>query len=441
MELRIEGGLPLFGTVHIDGAKNSLLPILTACLLIRGRVILHTVPKITDITNMLKIMSGMGVSVNINGDTVAVDIPDTINGGIDDGLARKIRGSIFIMGALLGRLGSVKLPYPGGCSIGDRPIDIHIDLLKKIGVKIHETKTHIECRMPLRRTARVLYLDFPSVGATENIILATVSGKREYKIVGAAKEPEIIDLCKFLNACGADIRGAGTDTITVKSAGSLHGCEYTPIPDRINTGSYMTAAVACGGDVTLKNTIPEHNANLIEKLKSLGAKITANENTLRIVYEKKPNRRKRFFNIHTAPYPGFPTDLQSQFAAAAATIKGKTVITENLFENRFRYVPELQKLGADITVTSKSALIRGSTRLSAFPTRNICPESYGQPPRPYCNGLVLNAADLRGGVALVIAALASAGTATITNAEYICRGHADIVRDLRQLGANIILLT
>jgi UDP-N-acetylglucosamine 1-carboxyvinyltransferase len=439
-KIRIEGGKGLYGTIKIDGAKNAILPILAGCLLTRGKTVLYNVPKISDITNMLHILSSLGCAVTVKNDILSIEVNKITKSDIDTELGKKIRGSVFIMGALLARTKTITLPYPGGCAIGNRPIDIHTDALRKIGVKIKESKSYLRAMWKQTNAAKMkeLFFDFPSVGATENLILATALGNKTYKFVGVAKEPEIIDLCNFLNSCGANITGAGTDTITVAGVGDLHGCEYIPIPDRINTGSYLIAAAAAGGDVTLQNVIPQHNGNLISKLKLLGAKINVPaKNTLRIVCSR-PTRRFACINIHTAPYPGFPTDLQSQFAVLAAITKGQTTITETLFENRFRYADELAKLGAKITVRANKAVITGVPQLSALSTPNICPEAYITASRINCDGIILNAADLRGGVALVIAGLCAKGTATIENAEYIYRGHADIVKDLSSLGANII---
>jgi UDP-N-acetylglucosamine 1-carboxyvinyltransferase len=389
---------------------------------------------------MLHILSHLGAAVNITGDTVTIDMEELTTNIIPDETAKKIRGSIFIMGAVLSRTGFVKLPYPGGCAIGSRPIDIHIRALQNIGAKITEKDGHIECEIKKQKgkRQRIIYLDFPSVGATENVILAAALGRGIVRIVNAAMEPEIVDLCDFINACGGKITGAGTNTITIDGARELRGVEYTPIPDRISTGSYMIAAAACGGDITLKNVVPHHNGNLLEKLKTLGCEITATENSLRIICNKTKKIKAKNFNIHTAPYPGFPTDLQSQFAVLSALTKGHTTITENLFENRFRYAEELRKLGADITVDTKFARIRGTERFHAIFTPHICPAAYEKDAPADCDGVTLSAADLRGGVALVIAALAASGTSTVTNAEYIYRGHEDIVRDLRGVGANII---
>ena len=439
--IQIIGGNPLRGQVKLSGAKNSLLPIMTASLMVHGTVCLHDVPKLSDLTQMLHILAGLGCVVNLRGDTVKIDVHELNTHIIDRQAAPKIRGSIFVMGALLSRLGKVELPFPGGCAIGSRPIDLHLTLLRQIGVKCHCRHDTITATYTPRRRRKptILTLDFPSVGATENIIQATALGLagNVYVIHGVAKEPEVVDLCNFLNQCGAQIEGAGTDTITIHSVPALHGTTYTPIPDRINTGSYLIAVAVAGGDVTLTNTMPAHQINLINKLKAIGAKITTTADTIHIVMNR---RRAHHFSVHTAPYPGFPTDLQSQFCVLAAVTRGRSTITENLFENRFRYVPELIKLGAQITVNHNQAQINGVPALSATPTSHLCPSSYQIPDPKSCLGTTVTAHDLRGGVALVIAALAAHGTTTIDNAEYIYRGHQDIVKDLRQLGANIVAL-
>ena len=440
-KLQIYGGQRLSGTIVLDGAKNSLLPIMTACLMVEGTVKLHNVPKLADLRYMLRILARLGCQVHWQGNTVKIDVHNLSTHTIDQEAASKIRGSIFVMGALLARLGKVELPYPGGCSIGSRPIDIHITLLRQIGVKIKCTADLISATYTPKphRQPTILTLDFPSVGATENIIQAVTLGipGNIYQIHGAAKEPEIVDLCNFLNQCGAQIKGAGTDLITVCSVANLHGTEYTPIPDRINTGSYLIAVAATGGDVTLQNVIPHHNLNLINKLRALGIKIKTTEDSIHIIAEK---RRRQNFNLHTAPYPGFPTDLQSQFCVLCAVTRGQAVITENLFENRFRYAPELNKLGAQITIEHNHARIKGVKRLLALTTPTLCPSAYQVPSSLTCLGTTVTACDLRGGVALVIAALAASGTTTIEHAEYIARGHQDIVKDLRQLGAHIVAL-
>lgn len=439
--IQIIGGKSLFGKIRLQGAKNSLLPIMTACLMIPGTVYLNDVPKLSDLSEMLHILARLGCTINRQANTVKIEANNINTYAIDDFAAHKIRGSIFVMGAMLARLGKVELPLPGGCAIGSRPIDLHLTLLRQIGVKCHYKQNHIIATYTPRkhRKPTILSLDFPSVGATENIIQATTIGYpgNTFIIHGVAREPEVVDLCNFLNQCGANITGAGSDTITIHSVTSLHGTTYTPIPDRINTGSYLLAVAATGGDVILTNTNPTHQINLISKLKNIGAKITTTKDTIHIIMK---HRKSYNFNIHTAPHPGFPTDLQSQFCVLAAITSGHSTITENLFENRFRYVPELLKLGAKITITRNQAQITGVKTLSATRTSNICPSSYMIPTTATCEGTVVAAQDLRGGVALVIAALVANGTTTIKNAEYIYRGHQDIVKDLRQLGANIVLI-
>lgn len=439
--IQIIGGKHLHGKIRISGAKNSLLPIMTACLMIRGTVYLHDVPKLSDLNQMLHILARLGCIINRQGNTVKIDVNELNEYRIDNEAAHKIRGSIFVMGAMLSRLGKVELPFPGGCAIGSRPIDLHLSLLRKIGVKCHCSHNLITATYKQRRHKKpmILTLDFPSVGATENIIQATALGfpGNTYTVHGVAKEPEVVDLCNFLNQCGAQIEGAGTDVLTIHSVEQLHGTTYTPIPDRINTGSYLIATAAAGGDVTLTNTVPNHHINLIEKLKNAGAKINIKDNTIHIVMNQ---HRPFHFNIHTAPYPGFPTDLQSQFCVLACLTRGRSTITENLFENRFRYVSELNKLGAKITVNRNQAQIQGVSALTSNPTSNLCPSSYHIPSPEKCIGTVLSAHDLRGGVALVIAGLASHGTTTVEHAEYIARGHENIVKDLRQLGAQIVEL-
>lgn len=439
--IQIIGGNHLHGHIRLNGAKNSLLPIMSACLMVNGTVHLHDVPKLSDLSQMLHILANLGCVINRQGNTVKIDNNGLQTHIIDDRIAPKIRGSIFVMGAMLSRLGKVQLPFPGGCAIGSRPIDLHLTLLRQIGVKCHYAKDKIIATYKPRRhrQATVLNLDFPSVGATENIIQATALGivGNSYVIHGVAKEPEVVDLCNFLNQCGAQITGAGTDTITINSVNQLHGISYTPIPDRINTGSYLIATAVTGGDVTLTNTVPTHNLNLICKLRQVGAEIFTTKDTIRIIMQK---RKPCNFHLHTSAYPGFPTDLQSQFCVLATFTRGHSTITENLFENRFRYVPELVKLGAKITLKGNQAQIKGVSALSAKSTSPLCPSSYQIPTPETCHGTVITAHDLRGGVALVIAGLGAQGTTTIENAEYIYRGHQDIVKDLRQLGANIVLL-
>jgi len=424
-KLLIDGGAPLRGVIAVTPSKNALLPIIAGTILTEGVTVLRNVPRITDIDNLLHILLALGIKVKWqNGDLVI----DTREIGAPQsfpvGAAGKIRGSIFVLGAILGRFKRSAVPYPGGCAIGERPIDLHLQAFKDLGVRVTEKNGLIECKKAATRQAQQdVYLDFPSVGATENVLLACALGRNRVRIHNAAREPEVVDLCNFLNACGAMICGHGTSTITVAGVTALCGTSYTAIPDRINTGSYLLAAAACGGHVKLTNVVPAHNENLIAKLRKSGCDIRTDTNSITITREGGI-RVKPLGTVHTAPWPGFPTDLQSQLATLQAVSKGVTAVTENLFENRFKHLAELQKLGAKVCIKNKTAIVTG--------VRNLVASSDERAP------LELFAGDLRGGVALVIAALCARGTSVVKNAEYIYRGHAEIERDLAGVGANII---
>ena len=413
-KLRIEGGNKLFGTIKIDAAKNAVLPILAACVLVPDRVVLREVPDLLDIDRMLHILAGLGVRVTREGGDLIVDSRSMTGFDATAVEARAIRGSIFLLGSILGRFRAAKIAYPGGCEIGNRPIDLHIQGLRDVGVNVRERGGFIVCNSRKARGG-VVHLDFPSVGATENLILQSVVGRNTVRIINAAKEPEVVDLANFLNACGGRVRGAGTSTIVVDGVGRLAGCTYSCIPDRIIAGSYMIAVAAAGGEVTLTNARAAHNESLITKLTKAGCRITCFDDKINI--ESDGLRKTSLVSIQTSPYPGFPTDLQSQIAVLQAVSRGVSAITENLFESRFKYVPELVKMGAKVTVRDRTAIITGV---------------------PHLDAAQVSATDLRGGAALVIAALAADGVTEITNAEYIYRGHQAIERDLAGVGANIM---
>ena len=417
---KIEGGNPLNGTVRLQSGKNACLPILAATILTDGKTIIRNVPRISDIENLLYIISGLGARIEWNAGDLHIDTTNIALNEINHEAAKKIRGSIFVLGGLVGRFKTARLPYPGGCAIGSRPIDLHVDAFRSIGIRVKESPQFIECRAGRIRGGTV-YLDFPSVGATENIILASALGNATVTIVGAAKEPEVVDLVHFLRACGACIHGEGTDTITVQGVKNLKGTDYTPIPDRINTGSFLLAVATVGGDVVLENVIPQHNANLINKLQRGCCKIYTTADTIRI-QKFRDNKRGKAEGAQTAPYPGFSTDLQCQFAVWQSLQKGTSKITENLFENRFRYASELVKLGANMCIDGRSITIKGVPALQTPPRKTITVE----------------ARELRGGVALVIAALATKGEVIINNAQIIERGHEHLDRDLAKLGATIL---
>ncbi|MCL2755960.1 MAG: UDP-N-acetylglucosamine 1-carboxyvinyltransferase [Firmicutes bacterium] len=421
----IEGGNTLHGTIRIQSAKNACLPILAAIPLIEGRTIIRDVPKISDIDNLLHILAGFGVKIQWKNGDLHLDSTNLVMNEINVETAKKIRGSILVLGSLIGRFGSASLPFPGGCNIGARPIDLHLNGLRDIGINVRERNGMINC-IAKRAKSSAVYLDFPSVGATENIILASVRGSRSVKIINAAKEPEIVDLVNFLRKCGACIKGEGTDTVIIQGVKKLGGVDYTPIPDRINTGSYMCAVATVGGDVTLTNVIPEHNYSLIKKLINSGIDITYSTNSIRVVKDINNNKTKlQNSSIQTAPYPGFSTDIQPQLGVFSSLKKGTTIVTENLFENRFKVYEEIAKLGAKVCIKDRKATITGVQRLVG-----------GERENP----VVVKANDLRAGVGLVIAGMAASGYTIVERADIVARGHEDIVRDLAAVGASISLI-
>jgi len=424
-KIKIEGGKSLTGSLRIGGAKNACLPILAACVLVDGKITIHDVPKISDIEELLLVMSSLGMKIRWSGNTVHLDTKNLLLNEVKNDGAKKIRGSLLLLGSLVGKFKSARLPYPGGCKIGTRPIDLHISAFKDMGITTKTGSGAIECTTKRVKDATI-YLDFPSVGATQNIILASVLGTAKVKIIGAAKEPEVVDLVNFLRRCGASICGEGTDIIAIHGVKRLYSCEYTPIPDRVNTASYMLATATIGGEVTLENARPEHNFSLINKLIKYGVEIKTDTDKIHIKSNTNKHgnvmRTKNIQSLQTSPWPGFSTDIQSQFATFAALNKGDLTITENLFENRFTALTELEKLGGKICIKNRTAIIDGVSTFKG-----------GTQDKP----VITQAKDLRGGVALVIAGLAATGTTIIENADLVYRGHEDIVRDLASLGAII----
>jgi len=422
----IEGGQELHGTIHIQSGKNACLPILASIPLTNGHSIIRDVPRISDIENLLHILAGIGVKVKWQDGDLHLDSTNLYMNEINSEIAKKIRGSILLMGSLVGRFGATKLAYPGGCNIGSRPVDLHLNGFRELGVAIKESNDFIECNAK-RFKGGAVYLDFASVGATENLILVSVLGKRSVKIVNSAKEPEIVDLCDFLRKCGACISGDGTDTIIIQGVKELGGTDHKPIPDRINTGSYMLAVATVGGDVTLENVAPEHNYPLIKKLIKDGIDVTHTNDTIRIRADKnsKALNKKRNVSHQTSQYPGFSTDLQSQLGVFSCLRKGTTTITENLFEGRFRCYEELKKVGTNVCISGRKVFITGVKEF-----KGGCTE------KP----ITVTASDLRSGVGLVIAGMAARGHTIVERADIVARGHEDIVRDLTKVGARISLI-
>ena len=407
----IEGGRPLYGEVEIQSAKNAVLPLLAAAVLTEQKVVIHKCPRITDVLNMVQILCELGFRTHFEGEELEIDGADAANHEIPAALAKEMRSSVFMLGSVIARFKKARIAYPGGCDIGLRPIDLHLSGLRRLGVTIDEDGGYIDCACEKLRGAEIL-LDCPSVGATENIMLAAVQAEGRTVIRNAAKEPEIVDLAGFLNKMGAKVRGAGGAVITVDGVSKLHGVEYTPISDRIEAGTFLIASAMCGGELELKNADADNIASLIHKLCEISCKIYAEDDKIYIQSKRRISPKL----VETSPYPGFPTDLQAQMTALACICEGATVIVENLFETRFKHVPELIRMGADITVRGRSAFIRGVKTLK---------------------GADVFAGDLRGGAALTLAAVSAEGLSTVADLSHIDRGYSGFEYKLRGIGARI----
>lgn len=408
----IAGGYPLCGSIEVHGAKNAVLPILGATLLVQGTAILDNVPHLSDVDTMCKILQELGVKIKTEDGSLVLDSRVIHNHAVPECLMSGIRSSIFLMGALLGCCGAVRVSYPGGCSIGPRPIDLHLKGLRALGAEITEDRGYIEAKAARLRGTDV-FLDFPSVGATENIMMAAVFAEGVTVIHNAAKEPEVVELQSFLNAAGADIQGAGTDTVVIRGVKKLHDVSFGIIPDRIVAGTLMLAAAITGGELELRNVIPEHLTSLVIKLREMGITVNTAANSVRVSAEQ---HLRALEAVRTFPYPGFPTDMQAQMMAVLSVANGTSVITETVFEGRFKHVAELQRLGADIEVEGRSAIIRGVKQLT---------------------GAVVRATDLRAGAALVLAALRAEGLTVVEDIYHIDRGYQALESMLKQLGARI----
>lgn len=407
----IEGGRKLEGEVKVSGSKNAALPILAATILNKGTTILENVPKIKDTEVMLEILEYLGCKVHKKHDKIIINSENVEKNEIPEELMRKMRSSIVLAGSILGRNKKVKFSCPGGCDIGSRPIDLHLKGFKKLGINIAENYGYIVCEYDKINTSEI-HLDFPSVGATENIMLASVFSEGKVTIKNAALEPEIVDLQNFLNKIGAKISGAGTSNIEIIGVKELKSSSYKIMPDRIEAGTMMCIAAATNSKILIKDVIPDHITPVIEKLKECKCNILVGKNDIFIEGPKRIN----CINIKTMPYPGFPTDMQSIFGAMLATARGTSIITENIFENRFKYISELNRMGAKITIEGKNAIIRGVKKLYSAEVIST---------------------DLRGGAALTLAGLVAEGTTKINNIEYILRGYENLDKKLNSLGANI----
>lgn len=413
MKIYVQGGNCLKGDATVHGAKNSALPILAATLLIEGQSVIHNCPKLSDVDVSLKILTKLGCKCKREEDMVIVDATSVSCDSIPDELMREMRSSVVFLGAILSRCKSATVSSPGGCELGPRPIDLHLKALGTLGYTVNEKHGFITCLKEDKTSAAVINLPFASVGATENAILASCLLSGKTVIHGAAKEPEISDLADFLNSAGGKIYGAGSDTIEIYGVSKLYSTEHTVIPDRIVAATYLSAAAITGGEIVLKGVNPSHFNCVLNSFKETGCKIALSGSALKLVAPKKLTRIPL---TKTVVYPGFPTDAGPCLVAMLTLAKGTSVFVENIFENRFKYIDELKRLGAKVSIQNRVAVIEGVNSLS---------------------GAAVEATDLRGGAALVVAALAAKGETQIGAIQHIERGYEDISGVLSTLGAKI----
>lgn len=413
---KITGGTPLVGNISVSGAKNAALPIICAAVLAGEPCRIENLPDIEDVHRIIEILSAMGAKVEQPNPSVAIIDPRGISEyRVSNEMASKLRASYYMLGALLGRYGFAEIAQPGGCAIGQRPIDYHINGMRSLGANVIDRGGIIIAEAKELRGADI-YLDMASVGATINIMLAACRANGRTTINNAAREPHVVDVANFLNAMGASIRGAGTDVIRIVGRKELHGCTYAIIPDQIETGTYMIAAAATKGNVVINNVIPAHLEAISAKLMECGVEVIEGDNGRDFFLQVKAKERPRAVNIRTLPYPGFATDLQQPMTSLLAVAIGNSFITENLFEDRFNHVRELNRMGARITLNGRTAIVAGVEKLY---------------------GAEITATDLRAGAAMIVAALMAEGTSIVRNIHYIDRGYENLPEKLRALGAKI----
>ena len=411
----INGGKSLKGSVEISGAKNSVVAILPATILAEGVCRIENVPDIKDVTVMLRILRQMGADIKtINKNAYEIDTRNVNSNVVEHDMSRQLRASYYFIGALLGRFNHAKVAMPGGCSFGVRPIDQHIKGFEALGADVVMEENAMVDVKAEKLLGTSIYFDVVTVGATINIMLAACKAKGLTIIENAAKEPHIVDLANFLNSMGADIRGAGTETIKIRGMERFHGCEYSIIPDQIEAGTYMVAAAATRGDVLIKNVIPKHLESISAKLIECGANIEEFDDSIQVSMTKRP----KHISVKTMPHPGFPTDMQPQISVLLSLASGNSMVSESVWDNRFRYVEQLARMGANINVDGKSAFIQGVEQLRGAPVR---------------------ADDLRAGAAMVIAGLVASGSTEIEEIYHIQRGYDHIIDKMKSLGADIEL--
>ena len=410
-KLVIHGGKPLEGTVRVSGAKNAVLPIIVASMLGTTQSVLTEIPKLDDVHTVCEVITSLGVQIEQpQAGTLVIDASHLTSTSAPYDLVRRMRASFLVMGPLLARKGHAKISLPGGCSIGARPIDLHLKAFEAMGAVINLENGDIEASVENGLKGAQIYLDFPSVGATENVLMAASLAEGRTVLENAAEEPEIVDLATYLNSMGANIRGAGTNVIRIEGVKELHGANHSVIPDRIEAGTFMVGAAMTGGNV---NALSEHLKPLVAKLKEVGATVEEDIDGIRVIGHKP----LRPADIKTLPYPGFPTDMQAQFMALTTICQGTSVITETVFENRFMHVDEFKRMGAKIRIEGRSAIVEGVPRLK---------------------GADVNATDLRAGAALVLAGLVAEGETKVGYLYHIDRGYDNLVQKLQRLGADIV---
>ncbi|WP_370857133.1 UDP-N-acetylglucosamine 1-carboxyvinyltransferase [Megasphaera sp.] len=413
-KLVIHGGKPLQGTVRVSGAKNAVLPIIVASMLGTTQSTLTEIPKLADVHTVCDVIASLGVHIeHPERDTLVIDAHELTSTTAPYDLVRRMRASFLVMGPLLARKGRAQISLPGGCSIGARPIDLHLKAFEAMGAVINLENGDIEATAPNGLKGAQIYLNFPSVGATENILMAASMADGKTVLENAAEEPEIVDLATYLNSMGANIRGAGTNVIRIEGVKELHGANHAVIPDRIEAGTFMVGAAMTQGNVFVENTISEHLKPLISKLKEVGAEVQEEIDGIRVIGHEP----LRPADIKTLPYPGFPTDMQAQFMALTTICQGTSVVTETVFENRFMHVDEFKRMGAKIRIEGRSAIVEGVPRLK---------------------GASVNATDLRAGAALVLAGLVAEGKTEVGYLYHIDRGYDNLVLKLQRLGADIV---
>ncbi|MEA4854746.1 MAG: UDP-N-acetylglucosamine 1-carboxyvinyltransferase [Christensenella sp.] len=408
----IKGGIPLHGTVDVTGAKNAAVAILPATILARGICVIENLPNIADVLIIKRILAEIGAEVEFEQGTMTVDTTHINTSKVTMNLVKRMRASYYLLGALLSRFGDAEINLPGGCTIGERPIDLHIKGMKALGANVKTEYGRVVASAPDGLNGSDIYLDTVSVGATINIMLAAACAKGQTTIVNAAKEPHVVDVANFLVCMGAKIKGAGTDVIRITGVEKLHGCNYSIIPDQIETGTLMIAAAATRGDVIIKNVIPTHMEALSAKLVEMGVTVKEGADFIQVKCEGRPKAVK----IKTMPYPGFPTDLQQPATVLLSTAEGTSMITETIFESRFKHIKEIRRMGAQITTEDRVAVVDGVERLTGAP---------------------VSATDLRAGAALIVAGLMAEGITEIQNVKYIDRGYDHIEEKLKKLGADI----